>query len=31
MFDWLSYDWLMAQIQKPFMEFKLVITLIHKE
>ena len=31
MFDWLSYNWLMAQIQKPFMEFKLVITLIHEE
>ena len=29
--DWLSYLWLMAQIQKPCMEFKLVITLIHED
>ena len=28
--DWLSYRWLMAQIQAPCMEFKLVITLIHE-
>ena len=31
MLDWLSYNWLMAQLQTPCMEFKLVITLIHKE
>ena len=31
MLDWLSYRWLMAQIQKPCMEFKLVITLIHED
>ena len=30
MLDWLSYKWLMTQIQAPYMEFKLVITLIHK-
>lgn len=30
MLDWLSYHWLMAQIQSPCMEFKLVITLIHE-
>ena len=29
--DWLNYNWLMAQLQTPCMEFKLVITLIHKE
>ena len=29
MLDWLSYNWLMAQLQTPCMEFKLVITLIH--
>ena len=28
--DWLSYRWLMAQIQAPCMEFKLAITLIHE-
>ena len=28
--DWLSYRWLMAQIQALCMEFKLVITLIHE-
>ena len=26
-----SYNWFMAQLQTPCMEFKLVITLIHKE
>lgn len=31
MLYWLSYRWLMAQIQKPCMEFKLVITLIHED
>lgn len=30
MLDWLSYKWLMTQIQSPCMEFKLVITLIHE-
>ena len=30
MLDWLSYKWLMAQIQSRCMEFKLVITLMHK-
>lgn len=30
MLDWLSYHWLMAQLQTPCMEFKLVITLIHQ-
>ena len=29
MFDWLSYNWLMAQLQTLCMKFKLVITLIH--
>ena len=28
--DWLSYRWLMTQIQAPCMEFKLVIPLIHE-
>ena len=28
--DWLSYHWLMTQIQAPCMEFKLVKTLIHE-
>ena len=31
MLHWLSYNSLMAQLQTPCMEFKLVITLIHKE
>ena len=30
MLDWLSYKWLMAQIQSRCMEFKLVITLMHE-
>ena len=30
MLDWLSYKWLMTQIQSPCMGFKLVITLIHE-
>ena len=30
MLDWLSYRWLMPQLQTPCMEFKLVITLTHK-
>ena len=30
LFDWLSYRWLMTQLQTPCMEFKLVITLIHQ-
>ena len=29
--DWLSYNWLLAQLQSPGNEFKLVITLIHEE
>ena len=31
MLDWLNYNWLMAQLQTPCIEFKLVITLIYKE
>ena len=31
MLDWLSYNWLLAQLQSPGNEFKLVITLIHEE
>ena len=31
MLDWLSYHWLMAQLQTPCMEFKLVIKLIHQD
>ena len=31
MMDWLSYHWLLAQLQTPCMEFKLVITLIHED
>ena len=31
MLDWLSYNWLLAQLLKPCMEFKLVITLTHKD
>ena len=30
LFDWLSYSWLMTQLQAPCMEFKLVIILIHE-
>ena len=30
MLDWLSYKWLMTQIQSRCMEFKLVITLMHE-
>ena len=30
MIDWLSYRWLMTQLQSPSMEFKLVIMLIHE-
>lgn len=30
MLDWLSYRWLMAQIQTPRVEFKLVITMMHE-
>ena len=30
LFDWLSYSWLMTQLQVPCMEFKLVIILIHE-
>ena len=29
MLDWLSYNWLMAQLHSPANEFKIVITLIH--
>lgn len=29
--DWLSYNWLLAQLQSPGNEFELVITLIHEE
>lgn len=29
LFDWLGYSWLMTQLQAPWMEFKLVIILIH--
>ena len=29
MLDWLSQKWLMTQLQPPWIEFKLVITLIH--
>jgi len=31
MLDWLSHNWLIAQLQSPYMEFKLVITLIHED
>ena len=31
MLDWLSYNWLLAQLQSSGNEFKLVITLIHEE
>ena len=30
MLDWLSYKWLLTQIQSRCMEFKLVITLMHE-
>ena len=29
MLDWLSYNWLMAQLHSPANEFNIVITLIH--
>lgn len=31
MFDWLGQKWMMAQLVNPFMEFRLVLTLIHNE
>ena len=31
MLDWLSYNWLLAQLHSPGNEFKLVITLIHED
>ena len=31
MLDWLSYNWLLAQLHSPGNEFQLVITLIHEE
>ena len=30
LFDWLSYRWLMTQLQAPCMEFQLAIILIHE-
>lgn len=31
MLDWLSYNWMVAQLRYPNYEFKLVITLIHDQ
>ena len=31
MFDWLSYNWLLAKLQAPANNVKLVITVIHEE
>ena len=31
MLDWLSYNWLIAQLKLPGSEFQLVITLIHED
>ena len=31
MFDSLRYNWMMAQLLKPCMEFKLVVTLMHED
>ena len=30
MLDWLTQKWMMAQLDNPFTEFRLVLTLIHK-
>ena len=31
MLDWLSYNWLLAKLQSPGIEFKFVIALIHED